>query len=197
VAVGDGTVLRALYSGSVAGIGNSRVNLGRLGAPDYQVEPRHGIRMAGAALSCVDFGTTAFNDIVFAREPGSGQSAIAVTVNGDVLACWWGDGVIVATPTGSTAYSFATASPIVSPRLGTWVVTPLAPHGTFHGSFVLSGAETVTVDDVLQLGGPVAVELDGRPEGERQPRRHDHPDRHAPDCAVSSVSPGNCVPATR
>jgi NAD+ kinase len=145
---------------------------------------------------CEDFGTSAFNDVVFTRMPGSGQSAIAVTINGDVLACWWGDGVIVATPTGSTAYSFATASPIVSPGLGTSVVTPLAPHGTFHGSFVLSGEPTVTVD-VLQLGGPVAVELDGRPRRERQPRRHDHPDRHAPDCAVSSFSPGICVSATR
>ena len=87
--------------------------------------------MAGAALSCEDFGTTTpFNDVVFTRVPGSGQSAIAVTVNGDVLACWWGDGVIVATPTGSIVCSFGTASPIVSPRLGMWVVTPLTPHGT-------------------------------------------------------------------
>ena len=142
--------------------------LERLSRGDYQVEPRHGMRMAGAALSCEDFGTTAFNDVVFTRVPGSGQSAIAVTVNGDVLARWWGDGVIVATPTGSTAYSFATGGPIVSPRLGAWVVTPLAPHGTFHGSFVLSGEQTVTVD-VLHLGGPVAVELDGRPAGTATP----------------------------
>ena len=161
---GDGTVLRALHSGSAAGVAVLGVNLGRLGflaeidvpalptaferlsRGDYHVEPRHGMRMAGAALSCEDFGTTAFNDVVFTRVPGSGQSAIAVTVNGDVLARWWGDGVIVATPTGSTAYSFAAGGPIVSPRLGAWVVTPLAPHGTFHGSFVLSGEETVTVD---------------------------------------------------
>ena len=135
---------------------------------DYHVEPRPGMRMAGAGLSCEDFGTTAFNDVVFTRVPGSGQSAIAVTVNGDVLARWWGDGVIVATPTGSTAYSFAAGGPIVSPRLGAWVVTPLAPHGTFHGSFVLSGEETVTVD-VLHPGGPVAVELDGRPAGTATP----------------------------
>ena len=183
---GDGTVLRALHSGAAAGAAVLGVNLGRLGflaeidvpalptalerlsRGDYHVEPRHGMRMAGAALSCEDFGTTAFNDVVFTRVPGSGQSAIAVTVNGDVLARWWGDGVIVATPTGSTAYSFAAGGPIVSPRLGAWVVTPLAPHGTFHGSFVLSGEETVTVD-VLHPGGPVAVELDGRPAGKATP----------------------------
>jgi NAD+ kinase len=183
---GDGTVLRALHRGSVAGVAVLGVNLGRLGflaeidvpalpealerlsCGDYQVEPRHGMRMAGASLSCEEFGTTAFNDVVFTRVPASGQSAIAVAVNGDVLARWWGDGVIVATPTGSTAYSFAAGGPIVSPRLGAWVVTPLAPPGTFHGSFVLSGEETVTVD-ILPPGGQVAVELDGRPAGTAAP----------------------------
>ncbi len=71
-----------------------------------------------------------------------------------------GDEVIVATPTSSTAYSFATVGPIVSPRLGAWVVIPLAPHGTCHGSFVWSGEQTMTVD-VLHSGGQVAVALDG------------------------------------
>ena len=138
-----------------------------------------------------------------------------------------GDGVIVATPTSSTAYSFATVGPIVSPRLGAWVVIPLAPHGTCHGSFVWSGEQTVTVD-VLHPGGQVAVALDG-PRRNGNPRRHDHPDRYAADCAVagsgssrgtvavcqrgavrpgtgpaqvfnigsSCTSPGICVPATR
>ena len=183
---GDGTVLRALHRGAAAGVAVLGVNLGRLGflaeidvpalpralerlgRGDYRLELRHGLCLAGAALSCQEFGTTAFNDVVFNRVPGRGQSAIAVTVNGDVLARWWGDGVIVATPTGSTAYSFAAGGPIVSPRLGAWIVTPLAPHGTFHGSFVLSGEETVQVD-VLRPGGPVAVELDGLPAGTAAP----------------------------
>jgi hypothetical protein len=101
----------------------------------------------------------------------------------------------VATPTSSTAYSFATVGPIVSPRLGAWVIIPLAPHGTCHGSFVWSGEQTMTVD-VLHPGGQVAVALDG-PRRNGNPRRHDQPDRYAADCAVAGSGSSRGTVAVR
>jgi NAD+ kinase len=183
---GAGTVLRALHAGATAGVPVLGVNLGRLGflaevdlvdlpaalarlgSGEYRVEERLGLELVGQGLRCEPFGTTAFNDVVLTRVPGGGQAAVGISVDGAVLARWWGDGVIVATPTGSTAYSFAAGGPIVSPGVRGWIITPLAPHGTFHASFVVGGDVVVTVD-VLAAGGPVAVELDGRSAGQVEP----------------------------
>jgi NAD+ kinase len=183
---GDGTMLRTMRlaagpSTPVLGVNLGRLGflaevdlvdlpaaLARLGDGEYRIEERMGLALSGHGLRCEPFGTTAFNDVVLTRVPGGGQAAVGISVGDAVLARWWGDGVIVATPTGSTAYSFAAGGPIVSPGVRGWIITPLAPHGTFHASFVVGGDEVVTVD-VLAAGGPVAVELDGRPAGQVEP----------------------------
>jgi hypothetical protein len=100
----------------------------RLSRGDYQVEPRHGMRMAGAALSREDLGATALNEVVFTCVPGSGQSA--VTVNGDVLARWWRRGHC-GHPARQHRVLLCHRRPDRLARLGAWVVVPLATQGRF------------------------------------------------------------------
>ena len=70
------------------------------------------------------------------------------------------DAVIVATSTGSTAYSFSAGGPIVSPTVEGFLVVPAAAHSTFNRALVLSADEEVTLD-VLPGSGQLALEVDG------------------------------------
>lgn len=169
---GDGTVLRALRL--ARGVPVLGVNMGHLGylteidaaelaggldavaRGDFTLEPHVAlrIRLPGDA-------TMAFNDVVASRPRGRPQAALDLTVDGELVTRHDGDGLIVATASGSTAYSFSAGGPIVSPRLAALVITPLAPHATFNRSLVLSPAERVRID-VAPDGPAVVVEVDGR-----------------------------------
>jgi NAD+ kinase len=103
----------------------------------------------------------AFNDVVLSRVPGRGQALLALSVDGQLLVRYASDGVIAATPAGSTAYSYAAGGPIVSPQTRAMIVTPDAPHGLFNRAVVLGDDECLGVE-VLLSSAPVAVEVDGR-----------------------------------
>jgi NAD+ kinase len=102
----------------------------------------------------------AFNDIALVRVPGKGLAAVAVSVQGHPFVRYAADAVIVATSTGSTAYSFAAGGPIVSPTVEGFLVVPAAAHSTFNRALVLSADEEVTLD-LLPTCGELAVEVDG------------------------------------
>jgi NAD+ kinase len=179
---GDGTILRALHLATRAQVPVLGVNLGRLGflaevdidelpaalsaveAGTYTVESRAALDVRGPGLTCTEYGTTAFNDVAVSRRLGGGQVASAVAIDGDLFGRFYGDGVIVATATGSTAYSFAAGGPIISPRSRALAVTPLAPNGAFRSSLVVDAGEHVAVE-ILEGSGVTAVEIDGRPAG--------------------------------
>ncbi|MER5999499.1 NAD(+)/NADH kinase [Nonomuraea angiospora] len=170
---GDGTMLRTmrLLAGRPTPI--LGVNLGKLGflaeidvdelagtlsAIDehrYTIEPRMAIksRLGGADV-------TAFNDIALVRIPGEGLAAISVTPAGFDFVRYAADAVIVATTTGSTAYSFSAGGPIVSPRVEAILVVPAAAHSAFNRALVLPADEEVTLE-VLPTSGRLAVEVDG------------------------------------
>ena len=103
----------------------------------------------------------AFNDVVLSRVPGRGQALLALHVDGQLLVRYASDGVIAATPAGSTAYSYAAGGPIVSPQTRAMIVTPDAPHGLFNRAVVLGDEESLGVE-VLPSSAPVAVEVDGQ-----------------------------------
>ncbi|MFI6507817.1 NAD(+)/NADH kinase [Streptosporangium sp. NPDC050855] len=171
---GDGTMLRTMRLSSGRKTPVLGVNLGRLGFlaeididdlppalsaidnHDYTVEPRMAV--------CVTLpdGTlmTAFNDIALVRIPGDGLSAVAITVEGHSFVRYAADAVIVATPTGSTAYSFSAGGPIVSPNVEGFLVVPAAAHSSFNRAIVLSADERVTLE-LLPTSGTLAVEVDG------------------------------------
>jgi NAD+ kinase len=81
------------------------------------------------------------------------------------------DAVVVATPTGSTAYSFSAGGPIMSPSVEALLVTPASPHSAYNRGLVLSVNDTVTLD-ILPGSGELAVEVDGQVGGHVQPGNH-------------------------
>ncbi|WP_326824348.1 NAD(+)/NADH kinase [Streptosporangium sp. NBC_01756] len=171
---GDGTMLRTmrLIAGRPTPI--LGVNLGKLGFlaeidvddlpsalsfidnHEYTVEPRMAVR----ATLPGDTSVTAFNDIALVRIPGDGLSAVAISVEGHPFVRYAADAVIVATPTGSTAYSFSAGGPIVSPTVEGFLVVPAAAHSAFNRALMLSADEQVSLE-VLPTSGRLAVEVDG------------------------------------
>ncbi len=107
----------------------------------------------------------AFNDVDLARIPGRGGSAVVeLTVESHPFVRYAADAVIVATPTGSTAYNFSAGGPIVSPNVEGLLVTPAAPHSAFNRALFLASTEKLTLT-VLQRSAELAVEADGNVEG--------------------------------
>jgi NAD+ kinase len=171
---GDGTMLRTMRLAVGPSTPVLGVNLGRLGflaeidvadlaraltaidAHHYQVEPR----MAVCAELPDGRIVTAFNDIALVRIPGDGLAALGVSVQGQPFVRYAADAVIVATSTGSTAYSFSAGGPIVSPTVEGFLVIPAAAHSAFNRAIMLSADEAVTLD-LLPASGELAVEVDG------------------------------------
>ena len=170
---GDGTMLRALRLACEHQVPVLGVNLGRLGflpeidtpeldaalcaidENDFVVELRSGLHVSSADRSVV-----AFNDVVLIRAPGQGMAAVEVHVEGHPFVRYAADAVVVATPTGSTAYSFSAGGPIVSPVVQGLLVTPVAPHSAFNRALFLSQGEKLALR-ILPSSGELGVEVDG------------------------------------
>jgi NAD+ kinase len=172
---GDGTMLRAMRIADGNRAPVLGVNLGKLGflaevdvpslpealsaidRHDFTVEPRMAVDAVVGTSN-----VTAFNDVAAVRIPGEGASAVvAVHVSGQPFVSYAADAVIVATPTGSTAYSFSAGGPIMSPSVEALLVTPAAPHSAYNRGVVLSVDDTVTLE-LLPSSGRLAIEVDGR-----------------------------------
>ncbi|MFY1669725.1 NAD(+)/NADH kinase [Plantactinospora sp. WMMB334] len=111
---------------------------------------------------------TALNDIVFEKLARDRQASLGVYLDETLFASYSADALVVASPTGSTAYNFAAGGPILSPRLSALVFTPVAPHMVFNRSLVMAADEAVTVR-VLERSGQVAVSVDGQLRGVLDP----------------------------
>jgi NAD+ kinase len=179
---GDGTMLRSmrLLAGRTTPV--LGVNVGRLGflaeidveelpqtlslidGHEFTVEPR----MAVTTVLPDGTSVTAFNDIALARIPGDGMAGVAISVQGNPFVRYAADAVIVATPTGSTAYSFAAGGPIVSPTVEGFLVVPSSAHSSFNRALVLSADEEVVLD-MLPTSGELAIEVDGIIAGRLRP----------------------------
>jgi hypothetical protein len=96
---------------------------------------------------------------------GHRLAAVAVWVNGQPFIRYAADAVIVATTTGSTAYSYSAGGPIISPTVPAFLVVPAAAHSTFNRAIVLASGDSVRLD-VLDTSGEIVVEVDGN-VGER------------------------------
>src|SRR6266480_7811816 len=170
---GDGTMLRAMRLADTQRPPVLGVNLGKLGflaevdVPDlpgalsaiddreFTVEPRLAV---DAIIG--DQVVTAFNDVAVVRFPGQPTAVIAVRAAGHPFVSYAADAVVVATPAGSTAYSFSAGGPIVSPAVEALLVTPAAPHAGYDRGLVLSIQDSLTLE-ILPTSGRLAVEVDG------------------------------------
>ncbi|MEV7688890.1 NAD(+)/NADH kinase [Streptomyces bungoensis] len=117
----------------------------------------------GIALNVV-----ALNDVVVEKLTRDRQVSIGVYLAGRLLASYSADALLVATPTGSTAYSFAAGGPVVSPRADCLVFTPVAPHMAFDRSVVAAPDEPIALR-VLERSGQAAVSIDGQVRGVLKP----------------------------
>jgi NAD+ kinase len=179
---GDGTMLRAMRMSCGPRPPVLGVNVGKLGflaeidppevadalyAIDEQrftVEPRSAVRAEFPGQQ-----TIAFNDVDLARVPGRGSSILVeLTVESHPFVRYAADAVIVATPTGSTAYNFSAGGPLVSPLAEGLLVTPVAPHSAFNRALFLSSNEKVLLT-VLPGSGEPALESDGNVVGQLHP----------------------------
>lgn len=116
----------------------------------------------------IPLDVTAVNDLVFEKLARDRQARLAVYISGQLLASYSADAIIVATPTGSTAYSFSAGGPVVSPHMDAVIFTPVAPHIAFDRTVVAAVDEAVAVR-VLPTSGRVAVSIDGQLRGVLEP----------------------------
>lgn len=161
---GDGTMLgigRKLASTGVPLIG---INHGRLGfmtdipfgsfetvlppmlRGEYEEESRQLMHARVLRQGDCVFDTLAMNDVVVHRGNSSGMVELRVEVDGHFVANQRADGLIVATPTGSTAYSLSAGGPILHPSIPGWVMAPIAPHTLSNRPVVLSSNSVVAIE---------------------------------------------------
>lgn len=175
---GDGTMLRTVDVVAAKGVAVLGVNVGQLGyltdveptelfdALERVFKGEHRIeeRMLLDVRLSEGIQTLALNECVVEKTPTGRTVRVRVVLNDEFFTNYAADGVIVATPTGSTAYSFSARGPIVDPVHRAMVVTPVSPHMLFDRSMVLAPDATVR----LELAGhrPATVSVDGRHLGE-------------------------------
>ena len=183
---GDGTLLSAARlsrRGSAAVVGINHGGLGFLTVSDsgglyatmrrilggkYRLEQRTMLAAVVRRRGRVVARSQALNDAVVTRAPFSRMLALEAEVDGTRLTEYLGDGLIVATPTGSTAYSLSAGGPVVDPSVGALLVTPISPHTLGSRPLVLPDRAAVRIrvapseEAVLTLDGQEAVELRGR-----------------------------------
>ena len=101
------------------------------------------------------------NDAVFSRGEMSRLIRLTVRVNGETLTEFNADGLIIATPTGSTAYSLSAGGPILTPDSGSFVITPICPHTLTNRSIIIDDSAVVEVE-ATERDFPVYLTIDGR-----------------------------------
>jgi NAD+ kinase len=101
------------------------------------------------------------NDVVFSRGEISRLVRVAVRVNGEALTEFNADGLIIATPTGSTAYSLSAGGPILAPESGSLVITPICPHTLTNRSIIVDESAVIEVE-ATEREHPVFLTVDGR-----------------------------------
>jgi NAD+ kinase len=101
------------------------------------------------------------NEVTIHKANSNEMIVIHVYVNGEFLNTYWADGLIISTPTGSTAYSLACGGPIISPRSNTFVLTPIAPHSLTVRPIILPD-DIIISFEVESRSGQALVAVDNR-----------------------------------
>ena len=181
---GDGTMLRTVALVAAFDIPIIGVNLGQLGyltevdparlrdalsqffAGDFQIEERMllSVRVDAPAGGVSTEAAVALNEAVIEKTESGHTVRLDVTINDHFFTPYATDGVIVATPTGSTAYAFSARGPIVAPTHRAMMLTPVSPHMLFDRTLVL---EPTTELRITVAGHrPAALSVDGRMVGQ-------------------------------
>lgn len=175
---GDGTFLEAANKVGDREIPILGVNMGRLGfladvlpseiettldhvlRGDHIIEDHTVIKLEtnGETVECNPF---ALNDIAVLKRDSASMISIRAYVNGDFLVNYQADGLIIATPTGSTAYSLSNGGPIIVPQSGSLCITPVAPHSLNIRPIVINDTSVINLE-VCSRSHNFLVAVDGR-----------------------------------
>jgi NAD+ kinase len=191
---GDGTLLRAAELARPAGTPVIGVNLGHVGflaeaepdgltqtvdhllAGEYRVEERMTLDVVARENGTQIARTWALNEVTVEKAARERMVEVVIEVDGRPLSRWGCDGVVCATPTGSTAYAFSAGGPVVWPEVEALLMVPLAAHALFARPLVVSPRSVLAVELVRESGERVAADAGsaeaadgepGPPESER------------------------------
>lgn len=175
---GDGTILHAVKSANAYGIPLLGVNLGSIGflaeleqdelgqltrlkEGEYFLEERMMLDVWISRNGKISYQDTALNDILIIKAAAAG--VIELSVRGDevLMSQFLGDGVILSTPTGSTAYSMSAGGPVVEPTAENIIMTPVCAHGIHARAFVLAPNRVVTVQLKKPTRKTALISVDG------------------------------------
>lgn len=161
---GDGTILKAVTFVADLGIPIVGINTGRLGflatiqkedmekslyqilEGDYSISERSLLTVSTSPenkeINSLNF---ALNEVALNRKNTTSMIKVETYVDGKYLTSYWSDGLIVATPTGSTGYSLSCGGPVIDPQTNSFVLTPIAPHNLSARPLVIPDSTTVTL----------------------------------------------------
>ena len=175
---GDGTILHLARAASMRGVPVLGVNMGSLGFMSdleagelallknlaggrFRREKRMMLDVAVVREGRTVYTSGALNDAVVTKGAIARVVRLQVSAGEERLGVFAGDGVVVATPTGSTGYSLSAGGPIVEPTAQNFVISPICAHTVFTKSFVLSATGTVTVTPAELNRKQVYLSVDG------------------------------------
>lgn len=177
---GDGTFLStvSLIGGQIPLLG---VNFGRLGflttitqsqlisaieelqVGSYRIDSRTGIWVESNPRGLFEGSRFGMNDLTIHKSRSNEMITVHTYINGEFLNSYWGDGLIVATPTGSTAYSLSCGGPIIHPHAGAFVITPVAPHSLTVRPIIIPDDFVISFE-IESRTGQAMIALDTRTE---------------------------------
>ncbi|MFI3269553.1 MAG: NAD(+)/NADH kinase [Rikenellaceae bacterium] len=173
---GDGTLLEGVHRLSGREIVVVGINSGRLGfltcvsrsgiTELFDTMERCELRIESRSMLAVKGGFSGGEWLMAANEfsvqrQGASMIAVATSVDGEAVATYHGDGVVVATPTGSTAYSLSVGGAVVSPQCECWIISPIAPHNITMRPIMLPDCCTIEMS-IKMREGDAAISLDNR-----------------------------------
>lgn len=174
---GDGTILRGIELAKPAEVPVLGVNLGHVGflaesEPEkiadvidavinntWSVENRMALNVSVTSDGSELWSTWALNEVAIEKHNRERMADLLVKVDGHALSRWACDGILCATPTGSTAYAFSAGGPVVWPEVEALLVVPISAHALFSRPLVIAPTSVVELD---VLGGDVVISADGR-----------------------------------
>ena len=179
VAGGDGTLLSAARLAGPLGIPILGVNLGGLGfmtelqpeelytgltrvlRGDYEIEEREALRVRFRRGRKVLGEYALLNDVVVTKTALARMLVIELRIDKELVATYTSDGLIIATPTGSTAYNLSAGGPILDPRMSAFVIAPICPHTMSYRPLVVPGSVRIEVT-LRSLTEEAYLTLDGQ-----------------------------------
>jgi len=184
---GDGTMLFAAQLALSRGVPLLGVNRGRLGfltdvLPDemiasvdgvlagrYETDRRELLSASLVHADCAALACRALNDVVVQRQESGRMVELEIWIDGSFVNTHGGDGLVVATSTGSTAYALSCGGPIIHPSLSAVVIAPISPHTLSDRPIVVRRESRLEIRLVLRSGARAQVTCDGVPLGDLEP----------------------------